>query len=136
MLEDVLRSQHTKAPAETGAQGVSQSLVDESRRVGAYAEFASYPIWGSTFSMASVGDCLGVDSMTDGHPTEFVCPECGSGYKVVRVKADADLPYRLIYCRVCKHPLTAMDGEFVLKYFLVRRATDSPRKKAPQGSGV
>jgi hypothetical protein len=27
--------------------------------------------------------------MTDSHPTEFVCPECGSGYKVVRVKADA-----------------------------------------------
>jgi transcription elongation factor Elf1 len=74
--------------------------------------------------------------MTDSHPTEFVCPECGSGYKVVRVKADADLPYRLIYCRVCKHPLTAMEGEFVLKYFLVRRASDSPRKKAPQGSGA
>jgi hypothetical protein len=74
--------------------------------------------------------------MTDSHPTEFVCSECGSGYKVVRVKADADLPYRLIYCRVCKHPLTAMEGEFVLKYFLVRRASDSPRKKAPQGSGA
>jgi len=61
--------------------------------------------------------------MTENHPTEFVCPECGSGYKVVRVKADADLPYRLIYC-------------IVLKYFLVRRASDSPRKKAPQGSGA
>ena len=78
----------------------------------------------------------GRGSMTDNNPTEFVCPGCGSGYKVVRVEADADLPHRLIHCRVCKHSLTAMDGEFVLKYFLVRRATDSPRKKAPQGSGV
>jgi hypothetical protein len=26
----------------------------------------------------------------------------------------------LLHCRLCKHPLTAMDGEFALKYFLVR----------------
>src|SRR5262245_34534628 len=32
--------------------------------------------------------------MTENHPTEFLCPDCGSGYKVVRVKADADLPHR------------------------------------------
>src|SRR5262245_20793025 len=61
--------------------------------------------------------------MTENHPTEFLCPDCGSGYKVVRVKADADLPHRLIYCRVCKHPLTAMDGQHALKYFLVQRAS-------------
>ena len=60
--------------------------------------------------------------MTENHPTEFLCPDSGSGYKVVRVKADADLPYRLIHCRVCKHPLTAMDGQHALKYFLVQRA--------------
>jgi len=60
--------------------------------------------------------------MTENHLTGFVCPGCGSGYKVVRVKADADLPHRLIHCRVCKHPLTAMDGQQALKYFLVRRA--------------
>jgi hypothetical protein len=70
--------------------------------------------------------------MTDSHPSEFVCPNCGSGYKVVRVKADADL----LHCRICKHPLTAMDGEFILKYFLVRRASDSPRKNAPRRSGA
>ena len=63
--------------------------------------------------------------MTENRTSEFVCPDCGSGYKVVRVKADADLPHRLIHCRVCKHPLTAMDGQHVLKYFLVRR----PRAK-------
>jgi alpha-ketoglutarate-dependent taurine dioxygenase len=36
--------------------------------------------------------------MADSHPSEFVCPDCGSGYKVVRVKADADLPHRLLHC--------------------------------------
>jgi hypothetical protein len=66
--------------------------------------------------------------MTYNNPTEFVCPGCGSGYKVVRVEADADLPHRLLHCRVCKHPLTAMDGEFLLKYFLVR-----PSEKDPAG---
>ena len=60
--------------------------------------------------------------MTENHPTEFVCSDCGSGYKVVRVKADPDLPHRLIHCRVCRHPLVAKDREYVLKYFLVRRA--------------
>src|SRR5262245_43135975 len=73
--------------------------------------------------------------MTENHPTEFVCPGCGSGYKVVLVKADADLPYRLIHCRVCKHPLTAMDGQHVLKYFLVRRAKSeaTPMRDVPAG---
>jgi hypothetical protein len=59
--------------------------------------------------------------MTESHPTEFVCPICGSGYKVVRVTADPDLPHRLVHSRVCKHPLTATDGQHVLKYFLVQR---------------
>jgi hypothetical protein len=37
------------------------------------------------------------------------------------VKADADLPHRLIHCKACKQPLAAIDGEFVVKYFLVHR---------------
>jgi len=73
--------------------------------------------------------------MAENDPTEFVCPGCGSGYKVVRVKADADLPHRLIHCRVCKQPLAAIDGEFVVKYFLLRRGK-AKRQKAPQGSGA
>jgi len=52
--------------------------------------------------------------MTEKHPTEFVCPSCGSAYKVVRVEADADLPHRLLHCRVCKQLLAATDGEFIL----------------------
>jgi len=35
--------------------------------------------------------------MTDNNPTEFVCPGCGSSYKVVRVEADAD---SLIDCSI------------------------------------
>jgi len=79
--------------------------------------------------------CGGGGTMADSDPTEFVCPGCGSGYKVVRLKADADLPHRLIHCRVCKQPLAAIDGEFVAKYFLLRRGK-AKRQKAPQGSGA
>ena len=50
---------------------------------------------------------------------DFTCPRCTSRYKFVRVRADPDLPGRLIHCRVCKEPFAPTDGEYVLKYFLV-----------------
>ena len=53
------------------------------------------------------------------HPTDFICPECGAGYKVVRIKADP--PHRLIHCKVCKRSLAPTDREYILKYFLVNR---------------
>jgi hypothetical protein len=76
--------------------------------------------------------------MSDGHPTEFFCPGCESRYKVVRVKADADLPHRLIHCKVCKQPLTPADGEYALKYFLVEKtnkhnSVDLRMSHAPKG---
>jgi transcription elongation factor Elf1 len=67
-------------------------------------------------------DRRGREIMTEGHPADFVCRGCGSGYKVVRVTADAGLPHRVIHCKVCKEPLTSTDGEYVLKYFLTSRA--------------
>jgi hypothetical protein len=60
--------------------------------------------------------------MSEGHPADFICRGCGSGYKVVRVTADAGLPHRVIHCKVCKEPLTSTDGEDILKYFLTSRA--------------
>jgi|GEM_PF-5896621 len=53
---------------------------------------------------------------------DFMCPRCTSRYKFVRVRADPELPSRLIHCRVCKEPFTPTDGEYVLKYFLVDKA--------------
>jgi hypothetical protein len=54
--------------------------------------------------------------------TDFMCPQCTSRYKFVRVRADPKLPSRLIRCSVCKEPLAPTDGEYVLKYFLVDKA--------------
>src|SRR5262249_45474647 len=53
---------------------------------------------------------------------DFTCPRCTSRYKFVRVRADPDLPGRLIHCRVCKEPFAPTDGEYVVKYFLVDKA--------------
>ena len=53
---------------------------------------------------------------------DFMCPRCTSRYKLVRVRADPELPSRLIHCRICKEPFAPTDGEYVLKYFLVGKA--------------
>ena len=55
------------------------------------------------------------------HPTDFICPGCGAGYKVVHIKAEADPPHRLIHCKVCKRSLAPTDREYILKYFLISR---------------
>ena len=57
--------------------------------------------------------------MTESRPIDFICSGCGARYKVVRMKADAHLPDRLIHCTACKKPLAATDGDNILKYFLV-----------------
>lgn len=57
--------------------------------------------------------------MTDSLATDYTCT-CGACYRVVRTKADADQPHRLVHCLVCKKPLPATEGDSVLKYFLVR----------------
>ena len=53
----------------------------------------------------------------------FKCPHCDALYQVVKAEAgpetsiDGEIP-----CRICGGPLAARDGEFVLKYFLLRKA--------------
>ena len=74
--------------------------------------------------------------MTEG--ADFMCPRCTSRYKFVRVRADPELPSRLIHCRVCKEPFAPTDGEYVLKYFLVdkekkRNGIDIRMNHPPKG---
>jgi hypothetical protein len=52
----------------------------------------------------------------------FKCPNCDALYQVVRVEAGPETSDGEIACRVCGSPLAARDGEFVLKYFLLRAA--------------
>jgi hypothetical protein len=78
---------------------------------------------GARIYVCSRGKVAGREAMSEGHPVDFICRGCGSGYKVVRVTADAGLPHRMIHCKVCKQPLAPTDGEDVLKYFLISRGT-------------
>ncbi|MGA8652944.1 MAG: hypothetical protein ACLP19_06090 [Xanthobacteraceae bacterium] len=50
----------------------------------------------------------------------FKCPSCDGLYQVVKVEAGPETIDGEIACRVCHAPLAPRDGEFVLKYFLLR----------------
>ncbi len=51
----------------------------------------------------------------------FKCPSCDALYQVVKAEAGPETSDGKIPCRVCGAPLAARDGEFVLKYFLLRQ---------------
>jgi len=60
--------------------------------------------------------------MLKSRPVHFTCPNCASLYHVVKVEAAANTNDRWVTCRVCGGPLPAREGEFVFKYFLLRKA--------------
>ena len=50
------------------------------------------------------------------------CVGCDALYEVVRAEAGPESSDGEIPCRVCGAPLAPRDGEYVLKYFLLRKA--------------
>ena len=50
------------------------------------------------------------------------CPRCNGLYQVIRAEAGPETRDDELACRVCGAPLAPRDGEFVLKYFLLREA--------------
>ena len=68
----------------------------------------------------------------------FTCPNCGAFYQLVKAEAGRETDSREINCRACGDPLAGREGEFVLKYFLLRKGIRSRRaapnaKEAPTG---
>jgi predicted RNA-binding Zn-ribbon protein involved in translation (DUF1610 family) len=61
--------------------------------------------------------------MEQEQPNIFRCTTCGAAYKVVRIEAPAAHDKEVV-CLSCGAPLSAREGRFALKYFLVgdRRA--------------
>jgi hypothetical protein len=57
----------------------------------------------------------------------FTCPNCRALYQMVKMEAGPETDSREIVCHVCGGPLAAREGEFALKYFLLRKAA---RKQA------
>jgi hypothetical protein len=66
--------------------------------------------------------------MVKNNPTDFVCPGCQAGYKLVRVKSEPPSRNFELNCKICKQPLVSIDGGDILKYFLIRR----PRERQVQ----
>ncbi len=59
----------------------------------------------------------------------FTCPHCQAIYQVVKAETGPETVDRAVPCRVCDGPLPGCDGNFVLKYFLLRH-TGRVRRRA------
>ena len=68
-----------------------------------------------------------------GTAVRFNCPHCNALYQVIKVEAGPETVDREITCRACGAPLPGREGNFVLKYFLLRKALP-PDPRARPGS--
>jgi predicted Zn finger-like uncharacterized protein len=59
----------------------------------------------------------------------FSCPNCNAFYDVVKAEAGPETVNRDVNCRSCAANLPGRDGNFVLKYFMLRKA-DHVRRRA------
>ena len=53
----------------------------------------------------------------------FKCANCEALYHIVKVEAGPQSADREITCRVCGGPLPDREAKFVMKYFLLRKAS-------------
>ena len=70
--------------------------------------------------------------MPDGRPPAFItftCPNCNALYQMVKVEAGPETVDRDVNCRSCGANLPGRDGNFVLNYFMLRKA-DRVRRRA------
>jgi predicted Zn finger-like uncharacterized protein len=65
----------------------------------------------------------------------FTCPNCGALYEVVKLQAGPEADNREATCSICDDLLAGREGEFVLKYFLLRKAIQSRRKAKKSTTG-
>jgi predicted Zn finger-like uncharacterized protein len=64
-------------------------------------------------------------NMPGGRPSSFnsfTCPNCEALYYIVKAEAGPETVFQEVPCRVCAAPLVGREGNFVLKYFLLREA--------------
>ena len=57
----------------------------------------------------------------------FTCPNCQALYDLVKVEAGPETTLREVTCLSCGRPLSAREGKFVLKYFMLREASRSQK---------
>jgi hypothetical protein len=52
----------------------------------------------------------------------FTCPHCASLYEVLRAEALLESVDSQIVCPTCAEPLPTREAQFILRYFLLRKA--------------
>jgi hypothetical protein len=57
----------------------------------------------------------------------FTCPNCSVLYQIIKAKAGLETTECDIACRICGGPFPARDQQFVLKYFLLRKAIQNQK---------
>ena len=62
----------------------------------------------------------------------FRCATCSALYHIVKVEADAEAADFEIKCRVCGATLPSHEGQFPMKYFLLRNACRTQKWKRPK----
>jgi hypothetical protein len=63
----------------------------------------------------------------------FNCPHCNALYQIVKAAAGPESADHEVACRVCDGPLPGREGNFVVKYFMLRKAG---RRKGDIASAV
>jgi len=51
----------------------------------------------------------------------FNCPNCNALYQIIEVEAGPESIEREITCLACRRPLPGREGNFVVKYFMLRK---------------
>jgi len=70
---------------------------------------------------------------TSNSPPLFTCPNCKALYQVIKFEAGLKAPDTETKCQVCAGPLVGREGQFVLKYYLLRQAIRRERRKWRRG---
>ena len=52
----------------------------------------------------------------------FHCPNCNALYQIIKTEAGPESVDREITCLACRRPLHGREGNFVVKYFMLRKA--------------
>jgi hypothetical protein len=71
--------------------------------------------------------------MPGGRPpsfNSFTCPNCQALYHLVKVERGPETVDGDVTCRSCGAPLPGREGNFVLKYFMLRKAGRVQKSRA------
>jgi hypothetical protein len=51
------------------------------------------------------------------HTCDFSCLRCQARYRIVRIRSEPSVTYRMLQCMVCDQSLAPTENGYILKYF-------------------